>query len=189
MKVIRQIAWKCEPAKVGVAGHGHTRGQQWQRGLGLNRRGKAIAWQVVTIIMAGAVTLLAGCSATTIKHGHHLRPSDIQQIQPGMGEDQVRLALGTPATTSRTVNGKTYYYISSTMEQRAFFQPTEVDRKVLAVFMSPVGTVQRVANYGLKDGKVFDFIARKTPSAGSSNFSILNSLFRNIGKRGIADAG
>ena len=29
------------------------------------------------------------------------------------------------------------------------------------------GAVQRVANYGLKDGKVFDFISRTTPTGGS----------------------
>lgn len=70
----------------------------------------------------------------TTKHGHQFQESDIQQIQPGMTSDSVRLALGTPATTSTVAGGNAYYYISSTETQSAFFKPTEVDRKVLAIY-------------------------------------------------------
>lgn len=104
-----------------------------------------------------------------------------------MGQDEVRLALGTPATTSRTQTGETFYYISSTTKQQAFFKPREIDRKVLAVYFSPLGSVQRVANYGLRDGKVFDLISRKTPSANDAEGSLLQELFRNIGRQRIAE--
>ncbi|MEO0729438.1 MAG: outer membrane protein assembly factor BamE [Pseudomonadota bacterium] len=137
--------------------------------------------------LLAVTTLTAACGATVTKHGHHLRASDVQQVQPGMGQDEVRLALGTPATTSRSQNGETFYYISSTMTQQAFFKPQEVDRKVLAVYFSPLGSVQRVANYGLKDGKVFDFISRKTPSANTAEDTLLKQLFRNIGRQRITE--
>ncbi|MEL7303193.1 MAG: outer membrane protein assembly factor BamE, partial [Pseudomonadota bacterium] len=55
--------------------------------------------------LALSVTL-AACGATVTKHGHHLRPTDLQQVQAGMGEDEVRMALGSPATTSQTANGR-----------------------------------------------------------------------------------
>lgn len=143
------------------------------------------ATAIVMIVAIGAVA--AGCGSGRItKHGHHLRPTDVQQIQPGMGKDEVRLALGTPATQSRNQNGEAFYYISSTTRQRSFFKPEEIDRKVLAVYFSPLGSVQRVANYGLKDGKVFDYISRTTPSANTADESIVQMLFRNIGTRGIA---
>ncbi|MEM1306934.1 MAG: outer membrane protein assembly factor BamE, partial [Pseudomonadota bacterium] len=125
--------------------------------------------------------------ATITKHGHHMRATDVQQIQPGMGQDEVRLALGTPATTSRTQSGEAFYYISSTTKQQAFFKPREIDRKVLAVYFSPLGSVQRVANYGLRDGKVFDLISRKTPSANDAEGSLLQELFRNIGRQRISE--
>ncbi|MEO0671621.1 MAG: outer membrane protein assembly factor BamE [Pseudomonadota bacterium] len=105
------------------------------------------------------------------------------QVMAGMGEDEVRMALGSPATTSQTANGRSYYYISSTMTQQAFFKPKEVDRKVVAVYFSPLGTVTRVANYGLKDGRVFDYIARETPSANNADETIIQQLFRNLGRR------
>jgi len=41
-----------------------------------------------------------------------------------------------------------------------FFAPTEKDRRVVAVYFSSLGSVDRVAQYGLKDGKVFDFLSQ-----------------------------
>lgn len=139
---------------------------------------------IALIVAVGSITAACGSGRIT-KHGHHLRPTDIQQVQPGMGKDEVRLALGTPATQSRNQNGEAFYYISSTTRQRSFFRPQEIDRKVLAVYFSPFGSVQRVANYGLKDGKVFDYLTRTTPSANTADETIVQMLFRNIGQRGI----
>lgn len=127
--------------------------------------------------------VLGGCSPQIIKHGHQFRESDIQQIQPGMSQEQVKLQLGTPATTATINNGQAYYYIASTMTQAAFLKEKEVDRKVLAVYFNPLGTVEQVANYGMKDGKVFDYISRTTPAPGGKDDGILKQLFRNLGTR------
>jgi outer membrane protein assembly factor BamE (lipoprotein component of BamABCDE complex) len=40
--------------------------------------------------------------------------------------------------------------------------------------------VRRIANYGLQDGKVFDFIGRTTPDGGQE-LSYLNYIFKIIG--------
>ena len=61
--------------------------------------------------------------------------------------------------------------------------PKEKDRKVVAVYFNEGQTVESVANYGLKDGKVFDFISRSTPAPGSKDDGILKSMFRNLGKK------
>jgi len=37
--------------------------------------------------------------------------------------------------------------------------------------------VERLANYGLRDGKVFDFISRTTPTSGQE-LSYLNYIFK-----------
>ena len=37
------------------------------------------------------------------------------------------------------------------------------DQHVLAVYFDKSGKVDRIANYGMKDGKVFDFVSRTTP--------------------------
>jgi outer membrane protein assembly factor BamE (lipoprotein component of BamABCDE complex) len=126
---------------------------------------------------------LAGCSQQVIKHGHQFGESDVQQIQPGMSQDQVRLALGTPTTTASVGTGNAFYYISSTMKQTAFLAPSETDRQIVAVYMNQAGTVERVANYGLKDGKVFDYVSRTTPAPGARDEGLLKSLFRNLGRK------
>jgi outer membrane protein assembly factor BamE (lipoprotein component of BamABCDE complex) len=102
-----------------------------------------------------------------------------------MGQEQVKLALGTPTTTTTTGAGNVYYYISYTEAQTAFFSPTETDRQVLAVYFTPTGTVDHVANYGLKDGKVFDFVSRTTPAPGGKEDGIIKQLFRNLGQKQI----
>jgi outer membrane protein assembly factor BamE (lipoprotein component of BamABCDE complex) len=141
-----------------------------------------------TILLLAFATSMAaaGCSPITTKHGHHFQESDLQQIQPGMTADAVRMALGTPATTSTVVGGNAYYYISSTETQSAFFKPTEVDRKVLAVYFSQTGTVDRVAHYGMKDGQIFDYVKRQTPSHVKDQ-TLLQQIFRGIGQRALFD--
>lgn len=139
----------------------------------------------VALTLALGAAGLAGCSENMLKHGQHFTQRDLQQIQPGMSRDQVRLTLGTPSTTTTASNtgGDIYYYISSTATQAAFFKPKEVDRQVVAIYFNPLGSVERVANYGMKDGKVFDFISRTTPAPGGREDGILKQLFRNLGTR------
>ena len=127
--------------------------------------------------------LTAGCAETITKHGHQFRETDLQQVTTGMSQDQVKLTLGTPTTTSAVASGSTYYYISSTEAEKSFLSPRETDRQVVAVYFTPLGSVERVANYGLKDGKIFDFISDKTPAPGSKDEGLLKSLFRNLGSR------
>jgi outer membrane protein assembly factor BamE (lipoprotein component of BamABCDE complex) len=150
------------------------------------------SWQqpLAGLLAAGitAATLVcAGCSTSTIfaqqeeQRGHLLADSDVQQVQPGMTQEQVRGLLGTPDTTA-TAAPATFYYISSTMRGAAFLEPTEVERHILAVYFTPFGTVAQVANYTLKDGKIIDTIGRTTPSAHGDK-SLIDKLFKGIGKK------
>ncbi len=134
------------------------------------------------LISAALAGSLAGCAEQVIKRGYHLNASDIQQVQPGMGKEQVRGKLGTPTTSSTVQSGSAYYYISSTHTQSAFFKPSEKNRQVVAVYFNETGTVDRMANYGLRDGKVFDYISRTTPAPGGQEDGLLKQLFRNLGQ-------
>jgi len=133
----------------------------------------------------GAVVLgaaLGACGETITKHGHHFQDNDLQQVSSGMSQAQVKTALGTPTTTATVGSGVAFYYISSTQGQTSFFKPVEKDRKVLAVYFNPLGSVDRVAHYGIKDGKVFDFVKQQTPSHGHDE-GLLKALFRNLGTK------
>jgi outer membrane protein assembly factor BamE (lipoprotein component of BamABCDE complex) len=120
------------------------------------------------------------CAETITKHGHLFQESELQQITPGMSTEQVRTSLGTPTTTASVGSGTAFYYISSVEGQSMFFAPTEKDRKIVAVYFSQLGAVDRVAQYGLKDGKVFDYIKNETP-AHAKDEGLLKQLFRNLG--------
>ena len=133
--------------------------------------------------LALAALVVSGCSEQIIKHGHHFTANDAQQIQPGMTQEQVKLQLGSPTTTATVNNAAAYYYIASTASQTAFMKPKEVDRKVLAVYFNPLGSVDQVANYGMQDGKLIDTVSRKTPAPGGKDEGILKNLFRNLGTR------
>ena len=134
-------------------------------------------------LLMAAVLSLCACGGTISKHGTQFRENDLQQIQPGMSQEQVRLNLGTPATTAVVGGGRAFYYISSTKKTTAFLMPDETDRQVVAVYFSEAGTVDRVANYGLEDGQVVDYVSRTTPAPGGKDDSILKQLFRNLGQK------
>lgn len=155
------------------------RDDRWSHGSALPLRGLRV------VAIAGLTLLAAGCATTVTKHGTQFNEQDVAQIAPGMSPDQVKQVLGTPATTGAVGRGNAYYYISSTMAQTSFFAPKETDRQVVAIYFTQNQQVERVANYGMKDGKVFDFVSRTTPSANSNDQSIVQQLFRNLGQRQI----
>lgn len=125
---------------------------------------------------------LTGCAPTIIKHGHQFQDNDVQKIQTGMSQQQVQGVLGSPTTTATISNGQAHYYIASTEKQTAFFSPEETDRKVVAVYFSQLGAVERVSQYGLKDGKVVNFNKNQTPNSARDE-NVIKSLFRNLGTK------
>jgi outer membrane protein assembly factor BamE (lipoprotein component of BamABCDE complex) len=123
--------------------------------------------------------LPGGCFGETFQRGYVLPDGALQQIPLGASQEQVLIVLGTPSTVA-TVSGETFYYISQRAERPFTFMPMKVvDQRVIAVYFDNDRKVKRVAEYGLKDGKIFDFISRTTPTGGA-DLSILNGLFRII---------
>lgn len=123
---------------------------------------------------------LGGCSFTNFSEQYHrgyvLPEGALEQIPIGASQEQVLIVLGTPSTVA-TVSGEVFYYISQKTQRSAAFMPREVkDQRVIAVYFDKDKRVQRLANYGIKDGKIFDFISRTTPSGGQE-FSYLSGVF------------
>jgi outer membrane protein assembly factor BamE (lipoprotein component of BamABCDE complex) len=138
-------------------------------------RRRAAAW--ATIVLFGLT--LGGCFEETFQRGYVLPDGALEQIPLGASQEQVLIVLGTPSTVA-TVSGEAFYYISQRAERPISFMQTRVtDQRVIAVYFDKDRKVQRLAEYGMKDGKIFDFISRTTPTAGTDQ-SILNGLFRII---------
>src|ERR1700740_1559267 len=120
---------------------------------------------------------LAGCLGETFQRGYVLPEGALEQIRLGASQEQVLIVLGTPSTVA-TVSGEAFYYISQRSEQAFAFQKQNVtNQRVVAVYFDKNRRVERLANYGLKDGKVFDFVSRTTPTGGK-DVAYLNALFK-----------
>lgn len=139
------------------------------------RPARRASWAVASVV---AVSLLAGCSAQEeLTHGYVISDATIAQVQVGSSKEQVLLVLGSPSTTS-TIGGETFYYISQRRQRMAAFLHSSVtDQRVVAVYFDDKGLVSQMANYGLQDGKVFDFISRTTRTGGA-DYGLLTQILR-----------
>jgi outer membrane protein assembly factor BamE (lipoprotein component of BamABCDE complex) len=141
------------------------------------------AAQVLCVLSLAAS--LGGCIGYDgdFDRGYQIDEKTYSQVKIGATTKQEVIALmGTPSTTS-TVGGDAWYYIGQKMHRALAFMPVQMeDQNVLAIYFEPKsGKVQRIANYGMKDGQVFDFVSRTTPTGGQEpNFlrNMFNNLFR-----------
>jgi outer membrane protein assembly factor BamE (lipoprotein component of BamABCDE complex) len=135
---------------------------------------------VAAVVLLCAV--IGGCGEQ-FQRGYILPPGALEQIPIGASQDQVLIVLGTPSTVA-TLNGEVFYYISQRAERKmAFMTDQIVDQRVIAVYFDKNRQVRRLANYGLKDGMIFDFISRTTPTSGQE-INYIAPLFKalNIGQ-------
>jgi outer membrane protein assembly factor BamE (lipoprotein component of BamABCDE complex) len=144
-----------------------------------------LQWQARRVAMLVAVSLsllAAGCGnfSETYQRGYVLPEGALEQIPVGASQEQVLIVLGTPSTVA-TVSGEAFYYISQKTERGAAFLPREVkDQRVVAVYFDKNRKVERLANYGIKDGKVFDYVSRTTQSGGEE-LNYLTYVFKIFG--------
>jgi outer membrane protein assembly factor BamE (lipoprotein component of BamABCDE complex) len=146
---------------------------------------RSAARKIAACAMVAAMLGLCGCLGTEdqIVHGYQLNSKTVEQVKIGASAEQILVLMGTPTTTS-TVGGDAWYYISQTTSRPVKFMPPRVvDQKVFAIYFDKSKKVERVANYGLEDGKVFDFVSRTTPTAGAES-NMLKGMLVNLLKFG-----
>ena len=128
------------------------------------------------LTLLAAAVALSGCNSSktfaglkpgeTLTQGYVIDQESIDLVPVGSSREQVLLALGSPSTTA-TFDNEVFYYISQTRRRPvAFMNAKLVDQRILAVYFDGEGRVDNIANYGLRDGKTFDFISRTTPTGG-----------------------
>jgi outer membrane protein assembly factor BamE (lipoprotein component of BamABCDE complex) len=124
---------------------------------------------------------LAGCGrfTETFQRGYVMQQGALEQIPIGAPQEQVLIVMGTPSTVA-TVNGEVFYYISQKAERAAAFMPQKVvDQRVVAIYFDKNRRVRKLADYGLKDGKIFDFYGKTTPTGGQE-LSYVRNIFKNL---------
>ena len=124
---------------------------------------------------------LAACTtAGPQTQGYVIDEQAVAEIKPGMDAKKVLSILGTPSTVS-TVGNQSWYYISQSTNRKYMFQKPEItDQRVLAVIFTKSLKVESIANYGMKDGDVFDFNKNATPTGGT-DLSIVRQMLRMVG--------
>ena len=147
---------------------------------------------LLSLSTLAAMAVLAGCTGAeklglnpseTLTQGYVIDQQQIDQVPVGSSREQVILALGSPSTTA-TFDNEVFYYISQTRKRPvAFMNAKLVDQRILAVYFNAEGRVDNIANYGLKDGKVFDFISRTTPTGGKDQ-NFLGQMLSGVGNIG-----
>jgi outer membrane protein assembly factor BamE (lipoprotein component of BamABCDE complex) len=146
---------------------------------GLTARWRGLRATAVVVLLCA---VMGGCGEQFQK-GYILPPGALEQIPIGASQDQVLIVMGTPSTVA-TLNGEVFYYISQRSERPiAFMSDRIVDQRVIAVYFDKNRQVRRLANYGMKDGMIFDFISRTTPTSGQE-INYVAPLFKalNIGQ-------
>ena len=144
------------------------------------RRHSGLAAAACAVILALA---LAGCTGETFQRGYVMPEGGLEQIPLGASQEQVLLVLGTPSTVA-TVSGEAFYYISQKADRPIAFMSTKItDQRVIAVYFDRGRKVQRLAEYGLKDGRVFDFVSQTTPTSGN-DLNVITTILHNLQGKG-----
>jgi outer membrane protein assembly factor BamE (lipoprotein component of BamABCDE complex) len=139
----------------------------------LRQRSKiGLSVRPAALLVAAALGMpLAGCGTDyftqVYQRGYVYQEGSLEQIPIGSSQEQVLIVLGTPSTVA-TVSGEAFYYITQRAEQQmAFMTPKVTNQRVVAVYFDKNRRVERLANYAMKDGKIFDFVSRTTPTSGA----------------------
>ena len=143
------------------------------------RKAALAAASAVVLVTTGAcmpMTSYSGFQAIEVN------PADLK-----VGEDTkstVMGKLGSPSATS-TFDPNIWFYMSQTTDRVAFYQPRVAMRDIVAVtFDKSTEQVLAVNSYTLRDGKVFAYNSRETPTRGRE-LSILEQLLGNVGRGGV----
>ena len=131
------------------------------------------------ILAAGL--LLGGCMGETLTRGYVPSELALEQVTVGASREQVLLTLGTPSTTA-DFSGEVFYYITQKSNRPvAFMNARVIDQRVLAIYFTEDGAVEQIADYGLQDGRIFDFVSRTTPTTGK-DFSFISQHLSATGR-------
>jgi outer membrane protein assembly factor BamE (lipoprotein component of BamABCDE complex) len=140
------------------------------------RRGLQLSFSLTVALLVSAA-----CAPVVSQRGYIPDQEKLDSIQVGVDDKAtVEDRLGTP-TNIATFDGDAWYYISSTEEQFAFFDPETTERRILAISFDAEGKVSNIEKYSLEDGQVVAMVDRETPTRGRE-LSFLQQMFGNIGR-------
>ena len=134
------------------------------------------------LIVAALGVAATACAPVVRQHGYVDTVTQTEPIQPNIDtKDTIQARMGTPSTTG--VFEDVWYYISSTREDFAYFEPLVTARSITAIKFAEDGTVASVDSYGVEDGYRVDLVSRSTPTRGRT-MGFMEQVFGSIGTVG-----
>lgn len=152
----------------------------------LHNNNKLINKLIIISLLSCCTAAMSGCESMNLRavgeytnEGYVFNNNDLRFVKPGSSKKQVLLALGTP-TLKTSMKHDIFYYISQRRYSPVqFLSSTIIDRKIFAVYFDNNGKVLKIANYGLKDGQLFNFLSASTPSVYQEDANILRNLLKS----------
>jgi outer membrane protein assembly factor BamE (lipoprotein component of BamABCDE complex) len=133
------------------------------------------------LLLAAGVAAVAACTPTIDTRGNFPLEEVVEQIKVGgVNKDQVTDLLGTPSTVA-LFDDEVWYYIGERTETVAFFSPTVLERKILAIRFDQTGRVTNLERLDLDDARSVALVGRVTPTKGRE-FTILQQVIGNVGR-------
>ena len=114
-----------------------------------------------------------------VHNGNMPSPEKVAQISEGQTYEQVEEILGSPSLVS-TLDSNTWIYMSATFKKVAFFEPEELERKILSISFDNEGKVAKISNYDKEDGKQIEISEQQTPTQGH-NIGFFQKYFGGVG--------
>jgi outer membrane protein assembly factor BamE (lipoprotein component of BamABCDE complex) len=137
------------------------------------------------VAMIAGLSLAVACTPITRNHGFIPLPEDLAQLTVGVDTRASVIELVGPATSGGVIGESTLYYVASKFEHFGPFEPTEVDRQVVAVSFSAGGTLSNIERFTLQDGRIVA-LSRRVTDDGIADLTFISQLFGSFGQ---IDAG
>ncbi len=129
---------------------------------------------------AALIATVAGCTPTHSVRGNMIEDYQLTEVVPGLdSQTDVLRKLGSP-TTKAPFDDSVWYYMGQKTEKRGILDPEILDERIVAVFFSSAGIVERVEDV---DNQRVDlpYVRDKTPTSGNE-MTVLQQFFGNLGK-------
>jgi outer membrane protein assembly factor BamE (lipoprotein component of BamABCDE complex) len=138
----------------------------------------------VAVLGAGVVlgVLAGGCTPMRESHGWVSDSASQGDVQPGVDTKSTVMArMGSPSSTS-TLGGNDWYYVTALQQSYAYFKPKTTARTITVVRFNPDDVVATVDKFGVEKGQVIDYSTQKTPTRGRE-LGVLEQIFGTVGTR------
>ena len=134
------------------------------------------------LFLLGLIVIFsASCSKNTflVHNGNMPSPEKVAQINVGQTRKEVESILGSPSSVS-SFDAITWIYMSATFKKVAFFEPKELERKVLSINFDSNGKVAKISKLDKNNGKQIEISEQETPTNGH-NVGFFKKYFGGVG--------